>query len=95
MVKVQDPSFVAVSDTVHVTVVVPNSYVPPDVTTIPEASRHVMLASVMVSTLSVAVGVVGDQVTVAVDCPVSVLIPVTSLGQATVGDSVSVGSKHC
>ena len=87
MLNSQEPSFSAVSLTLHVTVVRPSVYKSPDITALPRQSVHTIVLLSMVSTLSVAVGN-GDQVTLAVDSPRSMDTELL-LGQSTVGVSVS------
>ena len=87
MVNSQEPSFSAVSLTLHVTVVRPSVYKSADITTLPRQSVHTIVLLSMVSTLSVPLGN-GDQVTLAVDSPWSMDTELL-LGQSTVGASVS------
>ena len=84
-----DPTFGTESKAVHVTVVVPTRYLPPDTTTLPAWSSHIMLAAEMgPSTTSVADGNC-DQSTAASGIPGSTFIEGTLSGAVTTGPSLS------
>ncbi len=89
MLNWHDPSFSAVSLTLHVTVVKPTAYISPDNTTLPISSSHTTLGVTLPSTISLADGD-GDHLTVDNAVPASTFMEGTSLGHVTVGASLSV-----
>lgn len=89
MLNWQDPSFSAVSLTLHVIVVKPTAYMSPDITTLPISSLHTILAVTSPSTVSLADGD-GDHETVDNAVPGSTVAEGTSLGHVTAGASLSV-----
>ena len=89
MVNWLDPTFGTESEAVHVTVVVPTGYLPPDITTLPAVFRHTILAAGMTpSTTSVADGDC-DQTTAAYGIPGSTFIEGTLFGEVITGPSLS------
>lgn len=92
MLNWHDPSFSAVSLTLHVTVVKPTAYISPDNTTLPISSSHTTLAVTLPSTTSLADGD-GDHETVDNAVPGSTFIEEISFGHVTVGASLSVKKK--
>ena len=87
-----DPSLSAASLAVHVTVVVPTGYLPPDTTTLPAWFSHLMLAAGMTPSKASNADGDDDQVTAALGIPGFTFWKRTLFGVVITGGSISVST---